>query len=74
MRRCTLSSRPGYLRREDPKTQLLELTLPRGRRNTMLYRWDGLRTKLHDSEGDKRMVWDSEGGSGYQDLLDERMP
>jgi hypothetical protein len=33
-----------------------------------------LRSRLMDEEGDKRMVWDSMGSSGYVDLLDERLP
>jgi hypothetical protein len=45
-----------------------------GSRNTMSYRADGLRGHLVDAEGDKVMVWDSEGSSGYQDLLQERLP
>ena len=38
----------------------------------MSYRFDGLRYGLSDSEGEKRMVWDSLGTSGYTDLLEER--
>jgi hypothetical protein len=30
--------------------------------------------QLWDSEGDKRMVWDSQGTSGYIDLLEENTP
>lgn len=45
-----------------------------GTGNTMLYRRDGLRTKLHDGEGGKRMVWDDECSSGYKDLRNERQP
>jgi hypothetical protein len=40
-------------------------------RNTMSYRADGLRAHLVDAEGDHPMVWDSQGSSGYQDLLEE---
>jgi len=43
-------------------------------RNTMQYRPDGLRSRLVDTEGDKRMVWDSQGSSGYVDLLEENLP
>jgi len=38
----------------------------------MSYRTDGLRYQLYDSEGDKRMLWDSQGSSGFGDLLEER--
>jgi len=38
------------------------------------YRPDGLRSRLVDTEGDKRMVWDSQGSSGYVDLLEENLP
>jgi hypothetical protein len=33
-----------------------------------------LRSRLSESEGDKRMVWDSQGSSGYQDLVQEWIP
>jgi len=39
----------------------------------MQYRLDGLRSRLVDTEGDKRMVWDSQGSSGYVDLLEENL-
>jgi hypothetical protein len=39
-----------------------------------VYRPGDLRSRLVDSEGDKRMVWDSQGSSGYVDLFDERLP
>jgi hypothetical protein len=39
----------------------------------MSYWADGLRSRLWHSEGDKQMVWDSQGSSGYQDLLEERL-
>jgi YD repeat-containing protein len=56
----------------DPENRLTELALADGSRNTMSYRaLDGLRHRLFDSEGDKRMVWDSQGSSGYRDLLEE---
>ena len=58
----------------DPDNRLRQLLLPGGERQTMSYRSDGLRTALQDEEGDKRMVWDSQGSSGYQDLLEERTP
>ena len=50
------------------------VSLPDGTLNTMSYRSDGLRSQLADSEGNKAMVWDSQGSSGYQDLLQERLP
>jgi len=56
------------------ENRLLEIALPGGERNTMSYRADGLRFRLSDSEGDRRMVWDSQGSSGYQDLLEENVP
>jgi hypothetical protein len=34
-------------------------------------RTDRLRYRLADNEGDKRMVWDVPGNSGYGDLLEE---
>jgi hypothetical protein len=40
----------------------------------MSYRTAELRHRLQDSEGDKRMVWDSQGSSGYNDLLEENLP
>jgi hypothetical protein len=40
----------------------------------MSYRADGLRYRLWDAEADLRMVWDSQGTSGYQDLLEESEP
>jgi len=40
----------------------------------MQYRPDNLRSHLADSEGDKAMVWDSQGSSGYVDLLEEDAP
>lgn len=58
----------------DSENRLREIALPSGVRNTMLYRADGLRFQFWDEEGDKRMVWDSQGTSGYQDLLQERLP
>ena len=58
----------------DPDNRLRQLLLPGGERQTMSYRSDGLRTALQDEEGDKRMVWDSQGSSGYQDVLEERTP
>jgi YD repeat-containing protein len=57
----------------DSENRLVEMALPDGSRNTMSYRTDGLRYRLQDSEGDKRMVWDSQGSSGYQDLLEENL-
>jgi hypothetical protein len=45
-----------------------------GRHGAMSCRAYGLRSRLWDSDGDKRMVWDSQGSSGYVDLLDERLP
>ncbi len=56
----------------DSENRLTQLELPDGSRNTMSYRVDGLRYRLWDSEGDKRMVWDSQGTSGYGDLLEEK--
>ena len=58
----------------DSENRLLRIDLPAGGVNTMEYRPDGLRSRLFDSDGDKRMVWDSQGSSGYQDLLEERLP
>ena len=58
----------------DTENRLREIALPSGARNTMSYRTDGLRSRLFDEEGDKQMVWDSQGSSGYQDLLQERLP
>lgn len=40
----------------------------------MSYRADGLRYRLADAEKDLRMVWDSQGTSGYQDVLEENQP
>jgi RHS repeat-associated protein len=58
----------------DPENRLTEIALADGSRNTMSYRaLDGLRHRLFDSEGDKRMVWDSQGSSGYKDLLEESL-
>jgi hypothetical protein len=37
----------------------------------MAYRADSLRHRLADSEGDKRMVWDELGYTGYVDLVEE---
>ena len=56
----------------DSENRLREIVLPTGERNTMAYRWDGLRHKLQDADGDLRMVWDELGSSGYIDLLQER--
>jgi hypothetical protein len=39
----------------------------------MTYRWDNLRHQLEDGEGNKLMVWDELGSSGYVDLLQERL-
>ncbi|MBM3459367.1 MAG: hypothetical protein FJX77_12660 [Armatimonadetes bacterium] len=39
----------------------------------MSYRTDGLRHRLVDSEGDKLMVWDVPGQTGYGDLVEERL-
>ena len=33
--------------------------------------WDGLRWQLVDDEGEKWIVWDEQGYSGYVDLLAE---
>jgi uncharacterized protein RhaS with RHS repeats len=51
--------------------RLLLIELPSGVRNTMSYRADGLRHRLVDTDGDKRMVWDSQGPTGYVDLVEE---
>jgi len=40
----------------------------------MAYRSDNLRHRLVDSEGNKLMVWDEQGYSGYIDLAEERLP
>jgi uncharacterized protein RhaS with RHS repeats len=58
----------------DQENRLRQILLPDGSRNTMSYRADGLRAHLVDEEGDKAQVWDSQGSSGYQDLLQERLP
>jgi YD repeat-containing protein len=55
----------------DGDNRLRGIALPSGALNTMAYRPDGLRTRLVDEEGDKAQVWDSQGSSGYQDLLEE---
>ena len=55
----------------DQENRLVRIDLPSGAVNTMQYRPDGLRSRLSDSEADKRMVWDSLGSSGYVDLLEE---
>jgi YD repeat-containing protein len=55
----------------DVENRLREIVLPGGERNTMAYRADGLRHRLHDSEGNKLKIWDRLGTSGYQDLLEE---
>jgi hypothetical protein len=47
--------------------------MQKGSLNTMAYRYDTLRVQLFDSEGDERIVCDSQGTSGYQDLLHERL-
>jgi hypothetical protein len=46
--------------------------LAAGVRNSMNWA-DGLRHRLVDTEGDKRMVWDSQGPTGYVDLVQERL-
>jgi YD repeat-containing protein len=58
----------------DGANRLVGIQMQSGARNTMSYRADGLRHRLVDSEGDKQMVWDSQGSSGYGDLLQERLP
>ena len=73
-RRRTLSSRPASLRREDSEHRLLEIALPDGACNTMLFRRDGPLTKLHDLEGVSRVDWEARGSSGYRDPVDERQP
>ena len=50
-----------------------EIPLPNRARHTMSYRTDGLRYQLHDSEGGKRRIWDSQAGSGSGGLLEERI-
>lgn len=57
----------------DSENRLRESSLPNGTRNRMDYRVDGLRHRLWDSEGDKLMVWDVPGPTGYGDLLEERL-
>ncbi len=57
----------------DSENRLIAVVLPNGIRNTMSYRTDGRRHRLTDTEGDKQMVWDSQGTSGYGDLLEERI-
>ena len=39
----------------------------------MSYRWDNLRHQLWDSDGNKLMVWDDTGTSGYKDVFQERL-
>ncbi len=56
----------------DTEDRLTGIQMADGSRNTMSYRSDGLRHRLADSESDKLMVWDSQGSSGYSDLLQER--
>jgi YD repeat-containing protein len=58
----------------DGENRLTQIQLPDGSINSMSYRWDNLRHRLFDSEGDKRMVWDDLGSSGYKDLLSEETP
>jgi YD repeat-containing protein len=58
----------------DGDNRLRGIALPDGSVQTMAYRPDGLRTRLVDEEGDKAQVWDSQGSSGYQDLLQEHLP
>jgi YD repeat-containing protein len=55
----------------DQENRLRQIIFPDGTRNTMSYRADGLRAHLVDADGDHPMVWDSQGSSGYQDLLEE---
>jgi RHS repeat-associated protein len=68
---ATAGGRTSYV--WDSENRLRQLLLPTGARNTMEYRWDALRHRLHDSEGDKLQVWDPLGTSGYQDLLEENI-
>ena len=55
----------------DPENLLHEIALPDGTRSTIGYLADGRRYKLWDQDADLRMRWDTEGTSGYQDLLQE---
>ncbi len=57
----------------DSENRLVMAQFPGGV-NTMIYRWDNLRHELIDSEGEKLMVWDELGTSGYIDLLEEYQP
>ena len=57
----------------DSDNRMRAIDLPDGSQHTMSYRTDGIRYQLWDEEGDKRMVWDVPGHSGYGDLLQERL-
>ncbi len=56
------------------ENRLVEVAQPDGSRSTMSYRADGLRYQLWEDGQDLRMAWDSQGTSGYQDLLEENQP
>jgi YD repeat-containing protein len=58
----------------DTENRLTGVQLPTGGLNTMAYRADNLRHRAADSEGNKLMVWDELGHSGYIDLLEENLP
>jgi len=58
----------------DYENRMTLIAMPDGTLNTMAYRYDNLRYQLWDSEGNKRMVWDEEGTSGYKDVLEENTP
>jgi hypothetical protein len=60
--------------RWDSENRLTGVQLPAGGLNTMAYRADNLRHELVDSEGNKLMVRDELGYSGYVDVVEENLP
>jgi hypothetical protein len=59
----------------DQENRLTKIQRLNGSLNTMSYHpTDGLRNQLRDGEGNKQIIWDRQGTSGYGDLQQERLP